>query len=259
MAVVLGVLAVPAWSSPFLIGATYDGMGGECMIYDVDPVSGAASNPRSTRIDYLSGIAFSPNGTLYARTEVWGSQPCSLFRVDPDTGDSTLAGFVGKGGGDIDFDPDTGLLHAVRIIGGTPYGELFTIDPVGAEPTVVGYCSRWPWSLAFSPTAELYALDGENGLLLTLDKHNGSVLHEVPLVGANGWGIEFLPDGTALVIGDDTLGIWHLYTLDLGTGVMTPRGPTGLQQGLALAFLPEPEAIVFLSFGIAALLGLPKR
>ena len=258
--VALGMLCAPVLSAPVLIGAGYDWTGNEGKIYDVDPVTGAATNPRETGIRYLSGIAFSADGTLYARTASWGPDAYSLFRVDPYSGDSTLVGFIGKSGGDIDFDPDTGFLYAGHHLGGGSYSELFTIDPASATPTSIGSCLGWLGSLAFSSTGELYALDANDMRLLTLDKHNGSILHDIPLAGASTIdGMEFLPDGTALVTGDDALGVWHLYTLDLGTGVMTPRGPTGLDQDLALAFLPEPEAIVFLSFGIAALLGKRKR
>ncbi len=65
-----------AVAGPVLIGGSPDGI-----IYDVDPATGLASNPRDTGISGLRGLAFSPGGVLYARTgsSTGGDQPNSLI------------------------------------------------------------------------------------------------------------------------------------------------------------------------------------
>ena len=173
----LAALRAPAWASPMLIGASSDGM-----IYDVDPATGAATNPRDTGIDSLYGLAFSADGTLYGRTLGSGSQALSLFAIEVATGASTLVGSIGEIGYDFDFDPTTDVLYGLGIAYGGIGTYLYTIDTENATPTVVGYAEVNTPCLAFNNSGTLYALDSDGitgDALLTLDKYTGQTLSTV--------------------------------------------------------------------------------
>ena len=60
----------------------------------------------------LFGLAFSVDGTLYGSTGGSGSQPKSLFTIAPNTGASTLVGYIGRAAYDIAFDRTTDVLYA---------------------------------------------------------------------------------------------------------------------------------------------------
>src|SRR5262249_8505817 len=89
-----------------LLGNSYP----EGKLYDVDPATGAATNPRSLGVHWA--IAFSPDGTLYGVSESGGTPtPSALFRVNPATGAATLVGPTSPSidiEGDIAFDPTSG-------------------------------------------------------------------------------------------------------------------------------------------------------
>ncbi len=131
--VLLSTLCTPALSAPVLVAASYDGV-----IYDVNPLTGEASNPRHTGIDYISGIAFSADGTLYAQSGEFGSPPATLYTIDLQTGAATLQGYVGKTARDIDVDPTTNKLYGIMPWPGMSYAELYTIDTGSGVPTSIG-------------------------------------------------------------------------------------------------------------------------
>lgn len=149
-------------------------------LYDVDPSTGALSNPRSTGIGNAIGLALGPDGYLYAVTT---SPNPKLYKIHPTTGASTLIGSLGLSGslleGDLAFDPN-----------GTLYGisnqiKFFTVDlNTGAAtllPSVGNYNADYSY-LAFHSNGTLYALD--NGasaglfpnLWQTVDPSTGSIL-----------------------------------------------------------------------------------
>ena len=249
LALGLAALCAPAFASPMLIGASSDGT-----IYDVDPLTGAATNPRDTGIDSLYGIAFSADGTLYGGTVRSDSQPSSLFTIEAATGASTLVGYIGRAAYDIAFDPTSGILYAFGDTTGMTGEDLYTIDVVDATPTVVGHASVERACLAFDEFGALYVLDSDastGDALLTLDKYTAETLSTV-LVSAD-LGVaamEFLPSGIPIV---STYG-WNspnvVYALDVSTGVLTEIGPTGVEPGLvALAWVPEPGSLLLLAVG----------
>ncbi|MEM1181587.1 MAG: LamG-like jellyroll fold domain-containing protein, partial [Acidobacteriota bacterium] len=129
-------------------------------LYDVDPQTGQASNPRSTGMPGAIGLALGPDGFLYSVTLNFLNQPSALYRIDPVTGASTMIGQLGLSGslneGDIAFDPN-----------GTLYGignqlKFFTVNTsTGAAtslPNVGGYNADYS-NLAFDGGGTLYALD----------------------------------------------------------------------------------------------------
>lgn len=248
------VAAGPGARADMLIGASLDGT-----IYDIDPTTGLASNPRETGIEYLTGIAFAGDGTLFGRTAEWGSQPQSLFQIEAETGTSTVVGFIGRSGGDVDFDATTGVLYAVSPFMGTPYAQLYTIDTSDGTPSTIGTAAHWASSLAFDPTGVLYALDSSDMLLVTLNKTTGEVLASLPLVGASiAYAVEFVDDGMPLATGKDAGGTNTLYALDALSGVLTEVGPLGVQESVwSLAYIPEPTTLALVGVGIG--LALRRR
>ncbi|MEM6794480.1 MAG: LamG-like jellyroll fold domain-containing protein [Acidobacteriota bacterium] len=129
-------------------------------LYDVDPQTGQASNPRSTGMPGAIGLAFGQDGYLYSVTLNSFQQPSALYRIDPATGSATQIGQLGLSGslleGDLAFDPN-----------GTLYGvghqqKFFTVNTsTGAAtslPSIGGFSSDYS-NLAFDDSGTLYALD----------------------------------------------------------------------------------------------------
>jgi hypothetical protein len=234
----------------------------EGKLYDIDPATGAATNPRSLGVDW--SIAFSPNGTLYGVTQSGAGTPTpsALFTVNPATGAATLVATTSPSidiEGDIAFDPTSGVLYAID--GG---GTLFTIDTSTGVGTIVGTVSGALdlSAMAFDRFGNLFLVATSTMTLLRVDKGNAAVLGNVPLSPPpNGGvaGLSFDPaSGTAYFAnGSGTTN--NLYTLNTSTGALTLVGPlTGTPDGLAgLAFAPVATSIPALNgWGTLALVGL---
>jgi hypothetical protein len=116
-------------------------------LYDVDPNTGACTNPRSINVNFCVGIAIDPQPphTMYGLTDQLGrinnvsgvGGKGLLFTINPATGQATAVGRVDPSSssndaplaifeGDIAFNPVTGQLWGVsqRVTG----ARLFTID-----------------------------------------------------------------------------------------------------------------------------------
>jgi hypothetical protein len=252
-------------------------------IFDVDPVTGAATNPRNSGIVSLNGIASGPGGTLYGLSSfISPASPNSLYRIDPRTGAATLVGRTGLSRiveGDLTFDPRSGFLYGLaNEVLPSQKGELFRIDPTTGAATVVGILdppfSEDPSAMAFGPDGTLYVLDlaSFGGRLLTVDRDTAAVLNEVVLqhpvtefLGRQA-GMSFDPQSGVFYVATGGLaatdGTRSLYTLDVSSGALTMVGPTGLDRGLAgLTFVvPEPTLVsplVLLSVVLARVRPLP--
>lgn len=236
-----------------LLGGTQDGI-----IYDIDVVSGIASNPRDTGLDFLRGLSFSPDGILYGygRTDPLSDWPNPLFVIDEETGASELVGNHAWDGHDFDFDPATSLLYAARDSGGGVLNAYYTIDPDTSDLTIIGRLDLHSASLAFAPTGDLFALgyglSPESDLLQQVDKATGKLLWEIALdVDLGQSGLAFMPDGTLLIADGGPTGTGNLHSFDFSSGTLSTIGSTGLADGVvALAFIPEPGTLVF--FGVIA-------
>ncbi len=234
-----------------LIGSDTNGT-----LYDVNPSTGVVSNPRSTGVPYLSGIAYSANGTLYGLSislDQMSNPIGSLYTINPTTGASVLVGPLGLTSiyeGDLAFDPSSGVLYGVQDdINFNLY--LFSMNPSTGAGTDIGIvtavsnCGAVACDLsamAFDSTGKLYILDTGGSTLLTVNKSTGAVISSVGL-SASGLGIvaglSINPaSGTAYVATGN--GTNSFYTLNLSTGAMTLIGPlTGASTGLSgLAFPP---------------------
>lgn len=255
--------ATQASATP-LLGVSF-GTSQTAMLYDVDSLTGAASNPRPTGLGHVAGIAWSPAASLYALTNSSAPQhPNSLMRVDPSTGASQLIGSTGLTAiveGDLARDPTTGQLYGCyNLMSGRR--QLFTVDSeTGAATSIPGSLSGDPSTLAFSSGGTLYGIDTSLGELLSIDKTSGAILDykslNVALGSTAGMAVDPLT-GVFYVADGESNGTDTLYTLNPATGVLTAVGPLGLTDGLAgLTFVPEPEVAVLM--GLAAGLVIVRK
>lgn len=283
-------LAGQALAQTPLVGVAFrdPSFSGPTRLYDINQFTGAASNPRVLGTDAISGIALSPDGTLYGWTDEFATvngTPVdgALVTIDPATGATSLVGNVSPfpsgalaSEGDIDFNPTSGELFGVTSNNGVSL--LFTIDPSTAANTEIGILQR-PGTdisgLSFSPDGTLWALDTgtdfnpatRESTLLRLDPVTAAIIEVVPLDIALGTvaGMDFDPDTGVLVVADgDFLGNNQLYTVDIGTGAVAPLGPLGLDGaptgfgGLSdIEFIPAPGSAAVLA--ASALVGLRRR
>jgi subtilisin-like proprotein convertase family protein len=226
-------------------------------IYDVDPTTGAVSNPRPTDLEDTVGIAFAADHTLYTLTaSTASSYPNSLFKLDRVTGAATLVGPTGLGQiaeADLDFDPTTGILYGVQNILPVGQRQLFTIDASTGRATVVGSIGTADYSaMAFDVRGNLYVLNTTSNVLLRVNKSTAATISSTPLSRNLGFvaGMDFDPaTGTLYVVDGGSGGTDALYTLDPDTGVLTPMGGTRLASGLGgLAFVPITGVIRGTSF-----------
>jgi DNA-binding beta-propeller fold protein YncE len=240
-----------------LIGNSFDGT-----LYNVNPATGAATDPRSTGLINLAGIATRSDGALFGLTAVGGSPEANaLFRIDPTSGTATLVGPTGLSEiieGDLAFNHTTGTLYGIQEVNTTVTRGLFTIDPATGAATIVGDINAPnPNSdlsgMAFDSSGRLFVLDTA-GSLLRVDPATAQVISSVNLsipLGTTA-GLTFDPTtGVAYVADGGTGGTNSLYTLDVTTGALTLVGSTGLSNGLAgLAFaelgvvVPEPSSLI---------------
>jgi hypothetical protein len=261
-------VTAPVARAQSLLGNSFDGV-----LYDVNVATGAATNPRSvgTGADSLTGIAFSPNGTLYGLTSFVGSPANSLVSIDPVTGASTAIGFTGLAvsEGDLAFDPTSGLLYGIQSVPGNDR-ELFTINVATGAGTVIGTLGTLIEddfsAMTFAADGTLYMLGSGvppgAARLLTVNKATAATISSVSLSLDLGFaaGMDFHPATGALYVADGGLndGTDSLYTLNPATGALTLIGPTGLADGLAgLAFVvPEPTGV---GLALAGVVGLAMR
>src|SRR5262249_46778288 len=191
------------------------------VLYDVNPLTGTASNPRPTGINTLVGIAFSGSGTLFGLNTFGGVPPNTLFTIDRTTGAPTVVGATGLGNifeGDLAFDPTTGSLYGLQNVPMLGVRSLFTLNTTTGAATVVGNIPARNSDLsamAFDGTGNLYVLDSGQDLLLRVDKGNAGLLSSVPLSIPLGdtAGMSFDPVSGVLFVADGHLaGTNTLYT-----------------------------------------------
>lgn len=220
-----------------LLGIAWDGQ-----LYDVDPATGAAVNPRTTNVTTPVGLTVASDCTLYTLNTFGGKpQANSLYILDSITGQSALVGSTGLARvaeGDLDFDPVTGILYGIQEVSGGR--RLFTVDPSTGQGTIVGGLAAGDVSaMVFSGDGTLYMMDTSMDRVLTINKATGATLTAIPLsVNLGGLaGMDFDPTaGTLYVTDSGTGGTNQLYSLDPASGQMTAIGPTGLT-GFALSGL----------------------
>jgi Ca2+-binding RTX toxin-like protein len=235
-----------------LVGNSYSGR-----LYDVNPATGQASNPRF--IGRFIDVTYSPDAKLYGLTLTGGGSgslfPNTIYEIDPILGTTTQiypTPLVNVKEGDLDFDPTTGLMYGVQI--GSVFPQLFVIDVNNKTSNVIGNVGntiRDLSALAFDKTGTLYALDTTNEQLLTLDKSSGAIqaIASLNIKLGSVAGMDFDPATGKLWVADGDsvagFGTNRLYTLDPTSGTLTEIGALGVSDGLA--------GLEFLSFTPASL------
>lgn len=228
------------------------------ILYQVDPQSGLASNPKPTGLDHVVGIAFGSDGTLYGLTNATTpTHPNTLVRINSTTGAAQVVGSTGLDNmaeGDLAYDRTTDSLYGMYHLAGGQR-KLFTVNAsTGAATALPSSLAGDPSAMAFDAAGNLYVIDTALAKLHTVNKATGATLTTLSLSRSLGAVAGMAVDpatGIFYVADGDSGGTDHLYTLDPTTGLLTDIGPTGLANGLAgLAIVPEPASIVLLSAGV---------
>jgi hypothetical protein len=253
-----------------LVGVEFrdGGFAENARLFDIDPATGAATNPRFTGADVVSDIAQGPDGLLYAFNDDFGvvnglPAGSNLFTINPVAAETTVIGDTGLSlnEGGLEFDA-SGTLYGVTSQNGA--SSLFTIDTTTGVGTTVGAFAQngMPVELtdasamAFDDAGTLYVLDTTSvfpsvqSFLYTLDPATANITSVVELDRALGTtaGLAFESDTGELLLADgDFNGTNELFSVDLTTGVLALRGTTvpgtfGGLSGLEFAVVPEPAA-----------------
>jgi hypothetical protein len=176
----------------------------------------------------LSGIAFDPDGRLFASTVTTGN-PSTLIQIDPDTGTliSTIGTIVDNGMpisiGDLSFRPETGVLYGISSNAFSGGGKLYTLNLSTAAATLVGDTGTGAGGgLAFAPDGTLYLFAVFS--LNIISPEDGHVISSIEADNPY--------DGLGLRHSDGVLfagpgGSDAVYTIDASTGFGTLIGHTG--------------------------------
>jgi hypothetical protein len=260
VALVMATLGLPAGSWAALIGVTVSNA--DAMLYDVDPLTGSASNPRPTQ-NSLADITFA-GSALFGLTTLTDN---SLYRINPATGGPTLVGPTGLDSiieGDLAYNAGTGTLYGLyqgTNVLGSPK-DLFTLNLSTGAGTVVGPVAGAddPSGMAFDSLGNLFVIDStvnpfpntNPSRLLRVNPATGAVLATIDLSRKLDavLGMDYDPISNTMFVVDT-----NLYTLNTATGLLTLLGPTGvgLMSGLAVvpAVVPAPEPPGIALFGLA--------
>jgi len=198
-------------------------------MWDIDPLTGAGTNPRVLGTSKFGGLAMSSAGDLFGMR---AAPIPELYSIEQASGLTTLIGPLGilHAEGGLDFQPSTGELFGV---GGT--SDLFQIDTTTGTATIVGPLIDElgdpidPSAMAFDDAGTLFVLKAASAPpeIYQVDPVDGTVLDRVPLPGlplAFFAGMDF----------DDTTGFLHLtygdilYRANPYTGATLLVGPTPL-------------------------------
>ena len=240
--ILLCLTGAPQAMAGMLIGASFDGT-----IYDVDPVTGLATNPRASGLDTIVELAFSPDGDLFATN--WAS----VYRITPGGNAPELIGGESPGRDwiGISFDPSTGVLYG-SVLFVASISELLTLDIDTGAPTLIGGAGSFPGAIAINPQGRLYLREQILPNFLEIDKMTARVLSTATLsLDLGRAGMTFSEDGTLFIVDGGVAGTDTLYTLDPSTGILSSIGHTGLDDGLVgLAYIPEPSTLALLLVGL---------
>lgn len=246
-----------------VLGISFDGT-----LVNVNPSTGATSNPRSTGLNQTVGIAFSPTGTLYTITAFGAAtNPNSLFTLNPVTGAATLVGpttGANLAEGDLAFSPGGKLYALSSFLPAQMSRQLVTINPATGAAVIVGTVNSGDSApdfsaIAFTPTGTMYVFEnttnglvpGTGGNLLTINPTNAATINSVAL-SQNLGGVEGMYydsiTGNLIVADGSTGAADELFSLNPTTGVLSPIGsvtaaaPNGVS-GLAVTPAPLPPAV----------------
>lgn len=254
-----------------MVAIDFDGV-----LYDADQLTGRLSNPRSTGIPTLSGIAYVPGHgvlTIDAATN-------HLFRLNISTGAATDIGFIGLDmtEGDLAYNPFDGKLYASQTAGAS---RLITIDPATGQGSIVGIIDPFAdiSALAFHPSGTLWGLDTEAfpNQFFSIDPLTATINATHTLTGpiadlGSTAGMAFDPEGNHFLyaVGMNKNPAANpvqndmYFATDPSAGVLRPVGHAFDNPDISpplsgLAFIPEPASAALLLLGVAGLLAVRRR
>lgn len=241
-----------ASAGPTLLGIERSPAG--TTLFNVDPITGKATNPRLVQDDSLGGIAYSSADILYGigtGLENYGR----LYSVDVSSGASdpigeATYGYVLQAG--LAFDPATGLLWCIEQIrpGSSTALGVYSIDPVAGTlyaGASFAHLSDDPTGIAIDNLGQLYVLAAGVNELWQVDPATGAKLAVTPIASAVAGlaGLEFDSETGMFYVGQEAASNSRLYQLDPTHGTLTDIGPTGTSSGIVgLAYLPEPTTFL---------------
>ena len=225
------------------------------ILYDVDPATGAATNPRNVNVNDCVGITIDPaTGVMYGLTDQFGrinNQSGTggknlLFSINPATGLATGIGRLDPSGvfqefeGDIAFNPTTGVLWGVST--SQNGAAIYTVNKAtGLATQVSSYLAPNIdiSALAFDAVGGMYLLDTRYptapgpAILVKVDPTTGAALQTWTTTTPLGTcaGMAFGPGGVLYVADGDTGGTNNLYSFDFAAGGLVTVGPTGAAGG----------------------------
>jgi hypothetical protein len=202
--------------------ATGGGTGEISGIWNVNPANGNSTlvwNLPGIYV-YAGGLAYdAASHLLYATgAEASSTGTSRLFSIDPATGTVTsfpgMSSFINLESGGLAIDPVTGAMYATGGYNDGVHGYqstgLFLIDKVSGQATLIGFAGG-------------NCCAGDFGIIL-----NGLGFRSDGTLFANGFGL----GGPSYPDPSDS----HLYTVDLGTGLATHIGATGVTLGRSLKY-----------------------
>lgn len=199
-------------------GYSVDGYG---FLYKIDLNTGATERVGYIGSGDFEGLAFSPDGRLYASEDDLGR----LYTIDIKTAEGVLVGSAGIG--KYQFGMTFDYTGALYIAAGDNDGSLYRVDPQTAEYTLIGnfdadnldalaFDGEHLWGMSSYGTPSLYKLSRETG-----ESTFVAYLNNVSSWGQSGMSVD--KDGN--LWGLDESG--QLFTIDKQTGETTLRHMTG--------------------------------
>jgi hypothetical protein len=255
--------AQPMYGIMFRTGGQTSGLNPK--LYDVNPITGAATNPRNVNVNDCVGIAVDPStGVMYGLTDQFGrinnlsgqGGKGLIFTINPTTGAATSVGRTDPTGvfqvleGDIAFNPVDGSFWGVSTLINS--ARLFTINKatgLATQGALIVPPNDGPdldiSALAFDRSGRLFVLDTRypshpgQAILIHIDPTTGTALEQwdTGVSLGNVAGMTFGPDGILYVADGDTSGTNHLYRFSFVSNSLVDIGATGaaggIYQGLA--------------------------
>ena len=245
--IVVCFACAPQAMAGILIGSTLDA------IYDIDPVSGVASNPRVTPsrargIEFADGILYGVEANTLSTIDVASGEAHSLGTI---TGLGPLEAIL-----DLSWNAQTDTLFALAHLGGTTTDLLYTIHTSSLAATLVGELDDNTKTIAFDASGALYAISINPDIVSLVDPITAVTLSSTFLsTDIQTARMVFAdmdhPIISARIDGDPGF----VFDLNLADGTLSGIGTTGLDVGLtSLAYIPEPSMCFLVLFGVLGFL-----
>jgi len=241
---VFALLLAPQAMAGMLIGSTRDA------IYDIDPATGVASNPRTLdspayAIEFVDGVLYGTSGAILSTIDVASGE---AHTVGAMTGFDPLEGIL-----DLSWNPQTDTLFALAHLGGTSLDRLYTIDTSSLAATLIGDLDQVEFTtVAFDASGALYAMSPVIGVLSLIDPTTAATLTSTNLPADIQPAKMVFADMNRPIVSawiDDDAGF--MFDLNLSDGTLSAIGRTGLDVSLtSLAYIPEPGSLVLLLVGL---------